>query len=157
MTRPREQDPLRTLPGYEPGVRSVRGILVFAAVLVLTLIVVDAAVWGLLGVFRGPTPEEPSPVPSTLSEFPSVRNWPDPAADLARTRRIEDERLNRYGWIDRGHGVVRIPIARAIELLAQRAGGSGPPDHAMPGPAPDGAPPPMGLPPDRRGGSGTEP
>lgn len=157
MSLPRDEAPMHALPGYEPGVRSVRGILMFAAVLVLTLIVVDAAVWGLLGVFRGSTPEEPSPVPSTLSEFPSVRNWPDPAADLARTRRIEEERLNSYGWIDRGHGVVRIPIARAIELVVQRAGGSSPPDRAAPVSRRDEALPSRGLPPDRRSGTGTDP
>ncbi|MCC6661243.1 MAG: hypothetical protein IT437_10195 [Phycisphaerales bacterium] len=109
--------------GYEPGVRSVRGILVFAAILVLTLVAVDVAVWGLLRVFRGGAPEVPSPVPSTLSEFSSVQNWPDPPGDLARTRRREDEHLLGYGWIDRDHGVVRIPITRAMELLAAPGGG----------------------------------
>jgi hypothetical protein len=32
----------------------------------------------------------------------------------------EDSLLKSYGWIDRERGIVRIPIDRAIEILAQR-------------------------------------
>jgi hypothetical protein len=35
-------------------------------------------------------------------------------------RAAEDKILNGYGWVDREHGVARIPIDRAIDLLAQR-------------------------------------
>ena len=30
-----------------------------------------------------------------------------------------EELLDSYGWIDRGQGVARIPVARAMELLAE--------------------------------------
>jgi hypothetical protein len=43
-----------------------------------------------------------------------------PARDLEDTRRSENEILTSYDWIDRKRGVVRIPIDRAIELLAER-------------------------------------
>ena len=35
-------------------------------------------------------------------------------------RAAEDQMLTSYGWVDPQNGVVRIPIDRAIDLLAQR-------------------------------------
>lgn len=43
-----------------------------------------------------------------------------PAEDLHKFREQEDAELNTYGWIDRTAGVVRIPIARAMDLLLER-------------------------------------
>ena len=39
-------------------------------------------------------------------------------ADLERLRHDEDVRLNGYGWVDKQAGVVHIPIAEAMRLLA---------------------------------------
>lgn len=43
-----------------------------------------------------------------------------PAAELQKFREAENQRLTTYRWIDQEHGVVQIPIERAIELLAVR-------------------------------------
>lgn len=43
-----------------------------------------------------------------------------PIQDLKDMRDAEDKILGGYGWVDQAHGVVRIPIDRAIDLLAQR-------------------------------------
>jgi hypothetical protein len=43
-----------------------------------------------------------------------------PIQDLREMRAAEDSILGGYGWVDQQHGVVRIPIDRAIDLLAQR-------------------------------------
>jgi len=32
----------------------------------------------------------------------------------------QNEKLNSYGWTDRSNGIVRIPIARAMDLILQR-------------------------------------
>ena len=32
----------------------------------------------------------------------------------------QTELVNGYGWIDRGRGLVRIPVRRAMELIARR-------------------------------------
>jgi hypothetical protein len=40
--------------------------------------------------------------------------------DLAAMRNWEDVQLNGYQWVDKQHGVVSIPIERAMELIAQR-------------------------------------
>jgi hypothetical protein len=42
-----------------------------------------------------------------------------PVVDMADMRRSEDSRLNSYGWVDKQHGVVRIPIEEAKRLVLQ--------------------------------------
>jgi hypothetical protein len=59
-----------------------------------------------------------------------VKHWMD-------FQTAERERLTTYGWMDRGTGVVHIPIDRAIELIAERGVGPLPQaPMALPAPAP---------------------
>lgn len=51
---------------------------------------------------------------------PQPRLQTAPGHDLTGLRQAEDETLTRYGWVDRKAGVVRLPVARAMELVAQR-------------------------------------
>jgi hypothetical protein len=51
---------------------------------------------------------------------PEPRLQADPAADLARLRREEDRKLTSYAWANRKEGKVRLPIDRAIDILAER-------------------------------------
>lgn len=61
------------------------------------------------GGIAGNLPTPPAPVLQT-----------DPRGDLARFRADETRKLNSAGWIDRDNGIVRIPVARAMQLLSQR-------------------------------------
>jgi hypothetical protein len=62
---------------------------------------------------------------------PKPRLQEAPVRDLEAIRAAEDRLLNSYGWVDEQKGVARIPIARAMELLAARppasAAGEAPP------------------------------
>jgi hypothetical protein len=61
----------------------------------------------------------PSPVAQALPEAPPApRLQTSPLEDLKALRAAEAERLGSYGWVDRKAGVVRIPIERAMELVA---------------------------------------
>ena len=51
---------------------------------------------------------------------PMPRLQSAPITDLKDMRAAEEQILNGYGWVDQANGVVRIPIDRAIDLLAQR-------------------------------------
>jgi hypothetical protein len=44
-----------------------------------------------------------------------------PQVDLARYRAEKQRLLDSTGWVDARHGIVRIPIADAMEILAHRA------------------------------------
>ena len=63
-------------------------------------------------------PQQSPVAGNQIPPLPRLQN--DPAADLAQFRREEDERLSSYGWSDSQKKVVRVPVARAIELLAER-------------------------------------
>jgi hypothetical protein len=39
---------------------------------------------------------------------------------LQQFTEAQNAKLNSYGWIDKSAGVIRIPIDRAMDLLAQR-------------------------------------
>jgi len=51
---------------------------------------------------------------------PEPRLQTSETLDLEEMRAAEDRVLNGYAWVDGSKGVVRIPIARAVDLLAQR-------------------------------------
>jgi len=44
-----------------------------------------------------------------------------PPRDMDELRQRDREALTTYGWVDKGGGVARIPVARAIEILADGA------------------------------------
>jgi len=90
------------------------GLFLVAAPLLLLAVFPDAA---YRGGIAGDLPRPPAPVLQT-----------NPRNDLMRFRADEEVRLNSAGWIDRDRGVIRIPVARAMQLLSQRglAGWPGP-------------------------------
>ena len=54
-------------------------------------------------------------------QFPTPRlETDDGNQDLADLHEREDLLLNYYSWVDRSKGTVRIPIERAMEIVAQR-------------------------------------
>ena len=59
-------------------------------------------------------------VAGSIDKFPAPRLQVAPEADLAALRAREDTVLQHYGWIDKQAGVVRLPIERAMDLIAQR-------------------------------------
>lgn len=60
----------------------------------------------------------PSAPPALSSNAPRLEITP--REDLQRFERAEAELINSYGWADRNHGIVRIPVKQAMGLLAQR-------------------------------------
>lgn len=52
--------------------------------------------------------------------FPTPRLQDDAVRDMNMMRSAEDKLLNHYTWIDKNSGAVRIPVARAMEVLAER-------------------------------------
>jgi hypothetical protein len=51
---------------------------------------------------------------------PQPRLEVDAPSQLREMRAGEDARLSSYGWVDKDAGIVRIPIDRAMEILASQ-------------------------------------
>jgi hypothetical protein len=62
-----------------------------------------------------------SPLANTLPDQPpEPRLQTRPAADIEKMRITERQILESYAWIDEKGGIVRIPVERAMDLIAQR-------------------------------------
>ena len=54
------------------------------------------------------------------ADFPTPRLQSDPAGELRAYRAAQQRELDGYAWVDQEQGLVRIPVERAMALLAAR-------------------------------------
>jgi hypothetical protein len=63
-------------------------------------------------------------VPDTVklgkAAFPEPRLQLDPHGDLRRLQATQKETISEYGWVDKGRGLIRIPIDRAMAFIVAR-------------------------------------
>jgi hypothetical protein len=110
---------------HEESDVNVRGVLGFAAGLLVTAVLIQFMVWLLFVYFSGReaarvAPEYPLAAGEQTRVPPEPRLQTNPREDLRALRAREDAVLNSYGWVDKTAGVVRIPIDEAIRLTVQR-------------------------------------
>ena len=113
--------------GHEHTDVPIRPIAVAGIALAIVLIVVGGLMLFLFDVFAAREARLSPPAnPLAAAEGPRLPPQPrlqvHPVKDLRELREAEANILDHYGWVDKNAGVVRIPIARAIDLLAARAG-----------------------------------
>lgn len=109
-------------PGYETRDASIRGLAIFGAGLLGTLLLVFvAAVVAFRYFARSQSLGPPaSPFADVRALPPQPRLQVEPRLDLQHLRQREDAILGSYGWVDPRAGVVRIPIDRAIDRLLEK-------------------------------------
>ena len=111
-------------PGYEThDVRVGFMVRVVVGLFLLTLLGMGVSLWFQASATKSfqAADRPPSPLAATLpAQPPEPRLQVLPAANLMKVRAEEEAALNSYAWIDAQSGLVRIPIDRAIELLAER-------------------------------------
>lgn len=133
-TRELPHDPFHRPPGHERqidrdiDVRKISWTVI--GILVLTLVSM-AAMWGLLVYLESRAERTAPEVPALHLQAaeeppPGPRLQATPERDLLRMRAEETEVLTTYGWSDREAGTVRVPIDRAMEMLAAERGGAAP-------------------------------
>lgn len=116
--------------GHEPNTLSLKAAGLFVFILLVLIIGSQPIVAWLLRASGG---ERHPSIPLASFDPGTARNWNHPEADLAALRKEEDEHLTRYTWLDRTRGLVRIPIAEAMKLLAEGHGAHHP-DGSAPSP-----------------------
>lgn len=101
---------------------NIRAILRFAVGLIITAIVIHVGLYWLLEHYEERWTRSAPAVsaPGAKEQVPSPRLQISPHSDLAKMRAEEDKKLTTYGWVDKEKQSVRIPIERAMELVAQR-------------------------------------
>lgn len=112
------------LAGYEKSDAKVGTLGIFAVsifLLVLISLTGIAVMWRVMAYSTVYTGEMVgSPLAPMRPLPPSPRLQTIPSTDLKEVREQEDQLLHSYGWVDKNNGVVRIPIDRAMDLLAAR-------------------------------------
>ena len=93
--------------------------------LLVSAILIQGMVWLLFQYFSSResvrlAPEYPLAAGQETRVPPEPRLQTDPRADLRELRAAESAILDNYAWVDKSAGVVRIPIQRAMDLLALR-------------------------------------
>jgi hypothetical protein len=82
-----------------------------------SLILMGSAVAGLHAVFVFNVPNRQVPSPAA---FPQPQLQTDEVAQRQRIEQQQRQLLTGYAWADRSKGLVRIPIARAMDLIVAR-------------------------------------
>jgi hypothetical protein len=110
--------------GHEQSEVDALAISKFAIGLALGVIASAFLMWFLFDEFaRGAAEHTARPdlmeAANPRKEPPEPRLQAKPGMDLAKFRAAEDELVNSYGWIDPAKGNVRIPISKAMDLVAK--------------------------------------
>ena len=107
--------------GYERKEADVRLIVYSTLGLIVGMVVVCFIVVGIFNVMQKAMPRDPhiSGIANPNKMPPEPRLQPHPANELQVLRQHEDDVLNHYGWVDQKAGVVRIPVDKAMDILAR--------------------------------------
>ena len=117
---------------YESRDLSPQAIFSFFLLLGIVIFIVLFVLWGVfkqLGSSEFVGHQTTNPIMTSSEQlkeiggdpansFPMPQLQPDPVADLNKFRIGEELWLNTYGWIDRSHGTIHIPIEKAIDMMA---------------------------------------
>lgn len=118
---------------YDRTDMSAKAIVGFLIFLAIAGVITHLVLWGIYKNFAGSYKastqlENPNysstrqmlPQGDPVRTFPAPRLQPDDVADMNKLRAEEDATLSTYDWVDQNAGVVRVPIDRAIQSIAQQ-------------------------------------
>jgi len=122
-------------PGYETRGGNVRGVFTFLVFLIVFIAVAALLCWGLVRHISRQNARAASapPFAETGQAPPQPELQVDPREDWLKYQKQQEQSLETYAWENRGGGIVRVPIERAMELLLKK------------GLPVQGAPPPIGA------------
>jgi hypothetical protein len=124
VSRPTEPKNNPTV-AHERTDADARAITRFGIALALIVILSQLMLWWLFDHLSGKEAKL-SPHVSALiraqapKEPPEPRLQGNPQRDMRKMLEDENAVLNHYGWVDPDRGIVRLPVDRALEIVAQK-------------------------------------
>lgn len=112
-------------PSYEHDDLTLKKVWPFFATLTIITAIFFVVTAGLEALHTGHLPQVTLPPPGWAISFkqpqapgaqPALQT--NAVQDLQQFRASEETKLRSYGWVDKNAGVVRIPIERAMDLIA---------------------------------------
>lgn len=107
--------------GHETSEVNPQLIVASLAMLAIGTLLVFLLVVGIFRVLK-----TTSSAPPTVVELPKQPMPPEPRVEIEPWKQIitvhqrEDHVLTSYAWVDQKEGVVRIPVDKAIDILAEK-------------------------------------
>ena len=107
----------------------LRSIVIFAFGLTLVSLIALAVMWAMGVVFKEAEEAKDRPPPPMAEALadpipPGPRLQSTPPRDMDELRAQDRQALSTYGWVDPSAGVARIPIDRAISIVAEKGLGA---------------------------------
>jgi hypothetical protein len=110
--------------GHEHSDTNVWIIAKFGLWLAISAIVISAGMGLLFGLFVKQSEEATQEFPLAVGQEQRLPAAPRlqqfPATEMDEVRQHENEVLQKYGWVNKETGVVRMPIADAMKLAVER-------------------------------------
>jgi len=105
--------------GFEETDVDVVAVGKFGLALLLITILAMAMLVGLFNYFKASEGGQAAAI-DPANVFPNPQLQKSPILELKSVRAAEEQVLTSYGWVDQQKGVVRIPIAQAMELIVKK-------------------------------------
>ncbi len=122
-SHPPQLNPSNPQVGHESRDVPIGGVLYFLIALVCIILLTMVFLWWFFGVLSEQISRtDPPPPPLAGERTPPLgpRLQSSPAEDMHELRAEEAEMLHTYRWISPAEQIVRIPIERAIDLVAEQ-------------------------------------
>lgn len=109
---------------HEPGDVNAVFLTKFGIGMAFLIVVFLFGLWGLFEYFvkrEAVLSLPPAAVlvpPERLPPAPRLQR--NPSLDMRQFLATENQAMQQYGWVDEAHGIVRIPVDRAMDIIAQR-------------------------------------
>lgn len=110
---------------HETTDANLTGVEKLIAVIVVFLAATAVAMWLVFNFFFAREVAQDVKPPAVanrqgdrLPPLPRLQTTPYP--DLAKFRKAESATVTGYAWVDKTNGIVQVPVARAIDLIAEK-------------------------------------
>lgn len=126
--KPSSPSPESLARGHEGTGVNVKVIVALAGFIIVSAVVIHLALLLQMRHYERQADAKQGPLPPIANpeeRFPAPRLQVAPDQDLRRLRESEDTLLHHYAWADRSNGLIRVPIRRAMELLASPSASPG--------------------------------
>jgi len=110
---------------HEPGDVNARAVTESGLAMAALVIVFSIGLWGVFEYLKHRVTEmalplSPAAMVNAQKQPPEPRLQPHAAQDMRQMQSDENKIMQQYAWIDPDKGIVRIPVERAMDLIAQR-------------------------------------
>jgi len=110
---------------HEPDDVNAVALTKFGLSMSALIVIFLFGLWGMFEYLKNreaelSLPQSPSAMVNAQKLPPEPRLQSHPAMDMRNLRSEQEKLLHQYAWIDPDKGIVRIPVERAMDIIAQR-------------------------------------